>query len=396
MIPLLLPFLLAADPTPAAARWEFHDSVTYAGRSRVTYRPVELADRPVPPIHRDDQPAGQAHYGVLQIGNRPADQPLLIWIPNAPGGPQVWIDADGDGRFQPNERHPFSGSSLEVNLPMTLAVGDQVRRQPREALLRRKSSGDGLSYAVRGFVLGQLNLGGQVYKAMLTDHDADGCFDRPGIDRIWIDLDRDGSFDPLTEQFALGTPLSVGGKTYLIQPSADGSTVQVRERPQARGTLRLELAAPSGIKPSQLTAQLVSDWGELVTVNKAAEAVSLPTGRYAIEALTCQLPDARGRTWSYRFAGERRFLLVVEEKKEVVWRLLEGLMLQVRHTGRPQGIASGETIEVSPTLRTVAGLELVNAEYAEHPGTDPMGASADIHLMGPDGQVADRASSGFQ
>ena len=46
---------------------------------------------------------------------------------------------------------------------------------------------------------------GRGLAAVLTDGDADGCFDGAGADRVWIDLDGDGKFDPLTEQFPLGT-----------------------------------------------------------------------------------------------------------------------------------------------------------------------------------------------
>ena len=396
MLGLLLPLLFAADADVPSARWEFRDSATHAGRSMLTFRPVELADKPVRPLHPDDHPPGKPRYGVLPIGNRPAAQPSIVWIPDAPGGPEVWIDADGDGQFQPAERHRFDRSSLEVQIPVTIANGHNVTRPKRTVLLRRRTSGDGLSYAVRGYVAGRLELDGQLYDALLTDHNADGCFDRPEADRIWIDLNRDGVFDPLTEQFPLGTPLTIGSRTYLIRPSADGSTVTVRDRPTERGTLRLELTSKSGIKPSQFAAQLVSEWGELVTVNHRGEPVSVPVGRYAVEAVTCQLTDAEGRVWSYRLAGEQRFHLIVETKGEVACNLLAGLALHIRHTVPPDGAAPGQDFQVTPTLRTPAGLELINAEFVDRYGSSATSASADIQLLAPDRSIVDRTSSGFQ
>jgi hypothetical protein len=395
MFGLLLSLLFAADAEVPSARWEFRDSATHAGRSIVTFRPVELTDKPVRPLHPDDRPPGKARYGVLPIGNRTDAQPSIIWIPDAPGGQEVWIDADGDGRFQPAERHRFDRPSLEVQLPVTIARGDKLTTHQRTILIRRKISDDGLSYAVRGYVAGRLELNGQVYDALLTDHNADGCFDKADADRIWIDLSRDGVFDALTEQFPLGTPLTVGARTYLIRPSADGNTVTVRDRPTERGTLRLELGSKSAIQPAQFAAQLVSEWGELVTVNHVGEPVSVPIGRYAIEAVTCQLTDTQGRIWSYHFAGEPRFSLFVESKREATLDLFRGLTLRIRHTVPPEGVAPGQEFQVTPDLRTPEGLELVNAEFVDRNNGDPTSVSADIQLLASDGSVVDRISSGF-
>ena len=45
----------------------------------------------------------------------------VVWQPDAPGGPALWLDADGDGRLAAAERHPFPGKTLE--LPARVRVG---------------------------------------------------------------------------------------------------------------------------------------------------------------------------------------------------------------------------------------------------------------------------------
>src|SRR5262249_30823052 len=107
-----------------------------------------------------------------------------------------------------------------------------------------------------------------------------------------------------------------------------------------------------------------------------------------------ELPGPDGRVWAYRFVGERRFNVSVTAGRETVVALLEGLTLKVRHSGSA-GVASGQEVQVTPSLRTAGGLELVNCE-ARVNGGDPAGASADIHLLDPDGGGADRTTSGFQ
>jgi hypothetical protein len=396
MIGLLLSLLFAADADVPTSHWEFRDNAIYAGRTMITFRPVELADKPVRPLHPLDRPPGKARYGLLPVGNGPAAHPSLVWIPDGPDGPEIWIDADGDGRFQPEERHRLQRSLLEVQIPITIASGEKIVRQKRTILFRRRISDNGLSYAVRGYVVGRLELNGQLYDALLTDHNGDGCFDKPDADRIWIDLNRDGLFDPLTEQFPLGAPLTVGSRTYLLRPRADGSTVAVRERPTERGTLRLELGSRSPIKPAQFAAQLVSEWGELLTVKRLGEPVSVPTGRYAVEAVTCQLPDDEGRLWSYRFVGEPRFLLLVDTKRQAALHLFEGLELHIRHTVPREGVAPGQEFQVTPDLRSPEGLELIYAEFTDRNSGGSTSPSADIELLSPDGSMVDRTSSGFQ
>jgi hypothetical protein len=186
----------------------------------LTFRAVDLGDTPVQPLAEGDKPTGKAQYGLLPIGTESADYPALVWLPEAG---QLWLDGDCDGRFAAAERHALGAAPLEI--PVLISIrnpGEEPRRLKRTILLRRTADG-GLRYAVRGYVAGTIRFADQDYAALLTDGNADGCFDSAAHDRIWIDFDRDGRFDGLTEQFPLGKPLTVGTKTYLIKPRPDGS-----------------------------------------------------------------------------------------------------------------------------------------------------------------------------
>ncbi len=131
----------------------------------------------------------------------------------------------------------------------------------------------------------------------------------------------------------------------------------------------------------------------LVRLERIDQPVTLPVGRYTVASLTFQLPEPRGRTWSYQFAGDNRSTMTVEAERETVATLLAGLALHVRHGAPPGGAAPGDGVAVTPSVRTPAGLELVNAEFFERETKFP--ASADIQLLDADGKVVDRTSSGF-
>jgi hypothetical protein len=371
--------------TPGQADWEFRDEAAHAGRSLMTFRAVELAEVPIRPLRPEDRPPPGARFGLLPVGTEVGGL-LVVW---APESGEVWLDGDGDGRFTAAERHKLGARPLE--LPALVSVrrpGGPVQRLKRTVVLRRAADG-GLRYAVRGYVAGKLRLGGQEYAALLVDGNADGCFDGAAADRIWIDLNRDGQFDGLTEQFPLGRPLTVGERTYLFKPAPDGSAVEVRERPTAQGTLRLALWNRPGPKASAVAVQLVSNWGELVTVRALGEAVPLPVGRYTVESLTFELADAAGRPWRYRFAGERRTGVEVRAGRETVQAVLEGLRLEV-------AVNEAEEVQVTPTLRTPDGLYLVNCETGERGGEAFVSGSAAIRLLGAGAKVLDEATSGFR
>ena len=109
-------------------------------------------------------------------------------------------------------------------------------------MFRRSALGDGLRYTVRGYMQGRLNLGGKKYATLLIDGNANGCFDTVGQDRVWIDLNQDGRFDPLTEQFPLGKPITHGGDVYVVRSDASASAVVANLRSAGQGKLRLTLA----------------------------------------------------------------------------------------------------------------------------------------------------------
>ena len=71
---------------------------------------------------------------------------------------------------------------------------------------------------------------------ILLDENADGCFDAAGTDRVWIDLDGDGRFDPVAEQFPLGTPIRSGQGSYTISSDPWRDRLRPTSATRALGT----------------------------------------------------------------------------------------------------------------------------------------------------------------
>ena len=365
--------------------WVFHDRAQREGRSVVTFRTVELTDAPAQPLHAQDQPAPGAKYGTIALGH---GGKLRLGLVFHAASNIAWLDADADGRFAVAERFMLGEQLHEVTVKAPF--GDKLAT--RTLLIRKR--GDGVAYGVRGYTEGSVRLGGKRVAALLIDGDADGCFDGAGADRVWLDLDGNGKFDPLTEQFALGTIVNHAGVSFLIRPRPDGLAVAVNERPAAFGTLAFSVSKQPGAPVVELSAQLVSEWGELVTVKHADKPLSVPIGKYRIDSVALKLAGQDGKTWHYGFSAADS-VYGIEIAKGALTR--HGLLANLQMTvslDSTAGIAGGSVL-IHPQLATADRLFMTRCEVAERYADRGREIHATLKLTGPGNVVLDQAASGF-
>jgi hypothetical protein len=373
--------VFGAPPT-----WEFRDELTRDGRPMVTFRTVELGETPPRPLHADDKSLPGSKFGDLQLGPGGATRRMVVW--HAETG-ALWLDADGDGRFAATERHTLGKDPLEVRT--TFLVGEVTFT--RTLVFKRRA--DGIAYCVRGYMSGSVTLGGKVYSALLTDGDADGCFDGAAADRIWIDLDGDGKFDPLIEQFPLGSALTHAGTAYLLKSDPAGTRVAVRERPSDAGSVRVTISRVAKSEVVELTAQLVSEWGELVTVTAADKPHPLPAGRYRVDGVQLKLRDGDGQVWTYRFGGSRERVATIEKRKETRLDLTEGVHVPVELTAAGDAAKPGQPVRVRTDVVTGIGLSLTEVEVTARGGGYGTPVRAAIRLAGAGSETVDEVQAGF-
>jgi hypothetical protein len=352
-VAIFLAASLACGGTPHP--WRFVDDAQFGDRSVLTFRSVELGSAPGNALDPCDQPPTGSLFGVLPLGPGGRHRAAIVWHP-ASGA--LWIDANGDGRFPNDERHAFTENSFETRI--VVPFGDAEKHE-RTFVFRKR--GDGLAYALRGYLSGSLVIGKTSYRALLFDGDADGCFDNAAADRIWIDKNRDGQFDPLTEQFALGRPVTIGAATYLIRPAPLADMVAVTERSSDTGRLTLNATRLPTTRVVHAAAQLISEWGEWVVINDVDKAIDVPVGRYRMSALTLRVVDADGRTWAYTFYGSDQFALTVAKDAAAQFDMTAGLKMNVALKAAPaphQG-----SVDVAPIVVTACGLTLCGCERIE-------------------------------
>jgi hypothetical protein len=385
----------AVQATPVA--FEFQDLAAYENRPVLQYRAIEFRDQPARPLGEDRKFPEGALYGLVPVGPKPETALMMVWAPKAEGGPELWLDANADGKLSDDERHVMTGRDLEIPATITLQLEPPLKVQ-RTLLFRRSAVGEGLRYTVRGYARGRLSLGEKQSAVLLIDGNADGLFDTVGQDRVKLDLNEDGRFDGLTEQFPLGKPITRGEDVYVISSDASASAVAARLRSVGQGKLRLTLGEKS--KPdAKAVAELISDLGELVVIDQLDQFTPVPFGQYRISSLKLEVPDANGQTWTYNFYRDKTKNYSVPTNEEITVTLLAQLEMSVS-LGRDgseekEKITPGKTVTVEPRLTADRSLYLSSCSIGKGGESRAAEGNAEILLLSPENKTINRGLTGF-
>jgi hypothetical protein len=388
------PTLLAtAEVAAATVAFEFKDAAVYENRPILQFRAIEFRTTLAKPLAEERKFPEGAQYGLVLVGANRDTALSIVWNPKAEGGPELWLDANADGKLADDERHAMTGRDLEIPVSFQLQI-DPPSLAERTLLIRRSSVGDGLRYAVRGYAQGRLKLREKEYAVLLIDGNADGRFDTIGQDRVWIDLNEDGRFDALTEQYPLGKPILRGKDVFVISSDAKATAVAARLRSEGQGKIRLTLGRKVDPK-TKIAAELVSDLGELVIVDKLAEGISVPFGKYRLSSLKLEVPDAGGQTWTYNFDIEKNKYFNVPTGQEAAVVLLEQFAMNVS-LGLENGKAlPGQTLSIQPKLTADGWLSLNACKIGKENDYRQAEGNAEILLAKEDGTVVNRGLTGF-
>lgn len=386
----------SADPPPPVpeAAFEFQDAYDHEGRSMVFDQTIALRGKPAEKLSGEYAPAEGDLHAQLPLGNVRDDFPAVVWIPQAKDGPVLWFDANGDGRLEASERHVMKARQLEIPASITIKTKSEPKKVTRTVRFRRPLLGEGLRWTVRGYAAGKLDLGGVSYDAMIADGNANCGFGSVGRDRLWIDLNQDGRFDPLIEQFLLGKPLPLGDRIYVVRSNAAASAVVAQMREPGEGKLRLALA--KGLKADTVSAELISDLGELVEITKVDQFVPVPHGQYSLASLAVKTVDSSGQPWFYTFSrrGGKRHAVPIGQETTIA--LLDRVSMRVGLDLNGNVAKPSQTITVRPEVATRDGALWLSActRGSEESHNAAEGAAV-ILFLSPDGKQLSRGISGF-
>jgi hypothetical protein len=250
---------------------------------------------------------------------------------------------------------------------------------------------------------GTVSLEGRPIAARRVDANANGLF-ADSQDRIWLDLDADGKWDPFSEQFPFAPILKVAGKRFAVRSDLAGERLSFDEI-TGSGTLRVQLAALApGTAVRELDVALMGDDGSAYAASTDGELVEVPEGRYAVRSLRVVLLDELWhREW--RFVFMRRSDPLPENWHEVSTGQtvtidpVGKLQMKIEGDELARPVAPGRQITVEPRLYTQDGLWInacdVDGAAPTSPLVDGQKAGADVELCLGGGKIASSYRSGF-
>ena len=396
--------------TPVYANdWQFVLPPPGAEHEHPPLRAVPLSSEKPDDLKEQAEYRGASRrYAQLRYGSPGAARVAVVVDEISATEADLYVDVNRNRTIEAKERCSGEARLWRVPLAVEYVEGEIIKRLPRELIFRRGATGRTLSFAAAGYLQGKTSLGdGGPLEVRRVDGDGNGLFTDPQ-DRLWIDLDGDGAWDPVKEQFLFATILTLDGVRFAVRSDERGTQLSLGKL-EGTGLLRLVLperphdnAAPNAAAGDgriiEAAVTLVGRDGSAVGLRGVAATATAPIGEYRVSALTVALEDPHGGPrWTFVFSDNQgqdvKRWYKLERDAELDIAPLEEFDFrtgcQAKKTCRP-----GEQISVQPQLYTADGL-LINTCYRGQHDTGRGGGGAQISLQNAAGVKLSSALSGF-
>jgi hypothetical protein len=454
--------------TQADEQWQFVLPQAGAEHEYPPLRAIPLAtEKPDDVKEKAEYRGSSRRYAQLRYGSPSAARVAIVVDQISPGEVDLYVDANRNRTIEAHERAAGEGRLWRVPIKVEYADGDVFRRFPRELIFRLGSTGRTLSYAAAGYLEGKILLGesggsnlplplgegrskggnlplplgegrgeggsnattadidstpassatsphpnplpkgeGTMVTVRRMDGDGNGLFTDPQ-DRLWIDLNRDGRWDPVEEQFLYATILTISGQRYAVRSDEQGTRLGLA-RLEGTGTLQLAVrqkSAPDSSEPgtlgrvAEISVTLVGRDGSAVGLRGPNAKATAPIGGYRVSAVAVTLDDpAGGPRWNFVFSdnqtGDAKRWYELERDATLAIDPLEKFDFSTGPSQTDGKCHAGDDLMFQPRLFTVDGL-LINTCYRGTHDTGRDGTTANIKLAASDGTLLSTAQSGF-
>jgi peroxiredoxin len=210
-------------------------------------------------------------FGEITIGPQESPTAIAVVLDNLEGAkPRLFVDANANGDLTDDPApewttSPYKGGDRKEytlwNGAATVSVRYGAETRPVRLLFRLYDLADPQRALYKGSILyysdtgyeGEVTLGGQTYRALLTDGMATGDFRGKtpgGASLIYLLLDINGNerFDRRGERFDTGLPFNIRGTTYEItEMSASGDSFRIVPSKQSVP----EIPPPPDLRPGK-------------------------------------------------------------------------------------------------------------------------------------------------
>ncbi len=358
-------------------------------------------------------------YARIRFGSPSSIRVSIVLDETAKGEVDLYADADRNLRIDDRDRVTAAAGPTDRNarvwrLPLDVAVveNETVRTVPRAVVFRLGASGQTLGYATAGYLEGTVAVRAhedakdkrkqsRVLAARRVDGDGNG-FLADMQDRLFIDSNGDGRFDPGVEQFLFSTVLNLEGARFIVRSDELGNRLAI-DPLEGTGTLRLALKGNGPSPPPkalEMHATAIGRDGSVFALSGGDPAI-VPAGEYRLGNLTVSLEHAKsGEAWTFVFSdglwsGAPRWYKVEKDAAVTIDPVgkprFELVRFDTNATGRP-----GEDVVVRPALYTGDGLLIIVGYCGKpvSPATQEV-LAAQVNLLSHDGRTMATAHSGF-
>ncbi len=343
-------------------------------------------------------------YGQIRFGGTSSRRVAVVVDETGPKQYDLYVDINRNRIIEDRERMTGVERTWRFSLSVELIDGGQVRQFPRGVEFRIGASGRTLGFASTGYFAGNVEIAGKSLAARRQDGDGDGLL--TGLqDRIWIDLDRDGGWNPIDEQFLFTTILSIRQNRYIVRSDTDGVGISLAPL-EGTGTAAIVVPVKQDATKFPLVAietTLIGRDGSIVAIAGNRSEALVPVGSYRVGNLTLTLADpAGGIAWSYVFSengrkGVERWYDVPKDGKVEI-DPIGVVTLEFESADHPAAFACkpGEELRVEPRMYTGDGLLIVTVYRGST--SSPLsgeGPRARVALATSDGVSLFETHSGF-
>ena len=403
LVLLSLPMLVCPAAAEEAARaqtpWRYVTPEAGQEMEHAPFRPVLLTEeRPDDLSEAVSYRGARRLYAQLRYGSPGSTRVTVVVDETGPGAFDLYVDRDRNRTIEPDELLPGAGAVRRLPLSVEDVREGILDRSPRSVILRRGSTGKTLGIATVGYFEGEADLDGRRVKVRRVDGDGNGLF-ADLRDRLWIDRNGDGKWDPFAEQFPHLPVLRLDGRRFAVRAGAAGDRLAFEE---VVGVGRLTVRLPPLPEKARVRAMQVMFLGEdgsAFTV-RGDEPATLPVGRYALGSVSLSVLDGEApEPWNFVFSSSgferpRRWYEVAADGEvtvDPVGKFRFELEL-------PDGaVRPGQELRVSPRLYTGDGLRINSSACGElEPFASPDRYNcATVRLVSPSGGALSTAKSGF-
>ncbi|MDJ0976136.1 MAG: hypothetical protein QNJ98_16875 [Planctomycetota bacterium] len=259
-------------------------------------------------------PAGavEAAFASLVFAES-APLPVAVDVKASP--PVLWLDRDGNGRFDPAERLELAtvGGTYVARFQTDLVYLDRPDVLPCDIeLVYRPAAAAGRRLATRaqGYRRVRVVVGGRLRRIGLVDGNGDLCFDDPEQDFVVVDQDADGRFDVrvgAVERSTLAEPIRLGRRAFTLRVTArDGRGAELVRSPAhaGRALRRGGEAAPVALDRMPPDATVRERAESAIRLHRMRHPLALDAAAALVEASGLTDPQRRGLAQILSESGE--------------------------------------------------------------------------------------------